>query len=562
MRPRRDGFTAGLALLLAVLPLLGLVAPESLAWQAGGGAYASPQFGYVVQWDERWAERERETVSDEGGFDSMVISNNDGRVQVLGQANDVSADEFLDAVVTLLTGDADASDVKIVSEDDDGEVPSVEVTTGRDRLLLEGQTVEGAVVVVALRARDEDYDEALEAAQGGITLNGVPVLGGEPAAPAAEPLEPTEEPADAPTEEPGAGGIDGTAYTSPNHGFTVTWDDIWEATETTGTGDFDELRLTSPSGSISILAGSFYDGDPETCLAGEDAYFGTEDPNIQGWAPAVDADGEPIAERGDRVAYGVFTFAYGSDDDGYVDLVDYIECRALVPGETTMEILVSTTPDLYEEHIAAALAITNAIEMPEGAAVDPVEPPLPDFEGQATAAEGTPTAEATPIAMATPDAGDETGRDGDTFTSPSFGWSLDVPEGWTVEGETIAAGDETLVLSNGLSTISLHATDAYTGDLPGCIVYARNLLEDDPRYADLRLDTTVSGDAFQGADDVRAFARFTYTGPGGEKWAHFVDCRPLVEGESVLIISQDVPSESYADERLARRQIQRAIEFP
>ncbi|MDQ3655058.1 MAG: hypothetical protein M3457_08265 [Chloroflexota bacterium] len=548
MRPRSHGITGGLlALLVGLMPLLGSAGTLSAtgAGQAEGGDYESPQFGYAVAWNEEWAERERETTSERDGADAMVLSNNDGRVQVVGRADDIAAGEFLDEMVSLLTGDAD--DVEIVSEDRAGDVPTVELTTGHDHLLLEAQTVDGAVVVVALRAREADYDAALAAAQDGITLNDTPVFSGEAAAPGADPGEPAEEP----TEEPGTGGIDDGSYTSPDHGFSVTWDDAWEATETSGSGDINELRLTSSTGGISILAGSFYGGDPETCLAGEDAYFGTEDPNVRDWEPAVDDNGDPVAGSDDGLAYGVFTFAYGSEDDGYVDLVDYIECRSVIPGETTLEILASTTPDLYEEHIAAVLEITNAIEMPEGAEpVEPADPALPDFEGQSQPAESTP------------ESGGESGLDGAIFTSPSFGWSLEAPEGWTIEGESIAAGDETLVVSNGLSTISLHATDAYTGDLSGCIAFARELLDADPLYADLRVDATSSGEAFQGADDRSAFARFTYTGADSEKWAHFVDCRYIVEGESVLIVSQDVPYDEYTAERQARRQIQRAIKFP
>lgn len=558
MRPRFDGITGGLlALLVAMMPLLGSagILSATAAGQAEGGDYESPQFGYVVEWNEQWAERERETTSDAGGVDSMVLSNNDGRVQIAGQVDEAAADEFLDEMISLVTAGTD--EFEIINDDRDGDVPTVELSTGRDHLLLEAQTVDGAVVVVALRAREADYGAALAAAQDGITLNGTPVLSGEVATPAANPSEPTGQPADEPTEEPGTGGINGTVYTSPDHGFTVTWDEAWEATETSGSGDINELRLTSSTGGISILSGSFYDGDPEICLAGEDAYFGTEDPNVEDWTPAVDADGEAVAGSGDGFAYGVFTFAYGSEDDGYVDLVDYIECRSLIPGETTLEILASTTPDLYEEHIASVLEITNAIEMPEGAdPVEPAEPALPDFEGQSTPPVGTPADE--PRAEPSGDSG----LDGNAFTSPSFGFTLDVPGEWTIEDESIADGDETLVVSNGLSTISVHATNAYTGDLTGCIAFARELLDDDPVYADIRVDATSSGEAFRGADDVSAYARFTYTGPDGEKWAHFVYCQPIVEGESVVIISQDVPYDDYDAERQARRQIQRAIEFP
>lgn len=378
MRPRFHGLAAGLiALLLAVSPLP-VTAQDIESRQSGGDTYESPRFGYVVQWDGQWAERDRDRTTGQDGSDAMVLSNNDGRVEVVGQAGDLTADEFLDEVMALLS-DGDET-VEVVRESRDGDVPAVELTTDRGHLLLEAQTVDDAVVVVSLRARDVDFSTALAAAQGGITLNGTPVLSGEVAAPNAEPAE------------------------------------------------------------------------------------------------------EPTDE--------------------------------------------------------------------------PVDPDLPDFDGRSAPPESTPETDPTP------ESNGASGLDGSTFTSPSFGFTLDVPDGWTIEDESISGGAETLVVSNGLSTISVHATAAYTGDLPGCIGYTRDLLDDDPVYADLRLDATSSGDPFQGSDDVRAFARFTYTGADGERWAHFVDCRAIVAGESVLIVSQDVPYDDYASERLARRQIQRAIEFP
>ncbi len=261
MRSRFHAMAVGaVALLLALAPLSSPAGLALAAGQADGGSYESPQFGYVVEWNDDWAERERDTASDEGGLDSMVVSNNDGRVQVAGRADNLDADEFLDEIVTLVTGDAD--EVEVVAEDRNGDVPNVELTTGRDHLLLESHLVDGAVVVVALRAREADYEAALATAQEGITLNGTAVLSGEAAAPEGDPADPTEEPTEEATEEPGGSGIDGTTYTSPNHGFSVQWDDAWEAAETTGTGDFDELRLTGSTGGISILAGSFYEGDP------------------------------------------------------------------------------------------------------------------------------------------------------------------------------------------------------------------------------------------------------------------------------------------------------------
>jgi hypothetical protein len=154
------------------------------------------------------------------------------------------------------------------------------------------------------------------------------------------------------------------------------------------------------------------------------------------------------------------------------------------------------------------------------------------------------------------------GFDGNTFTSPSFGFTLEVPADWAVADESLAGNDETVVLDNGTSVITLHATDAYAGDLPGCVDYVRSLDEENPAYQDLTLELTTDGDPFQGADDRSAYMLLSYTGDDGEQWAHFIHCQSIVEGESVLILTQDAPFDDYASERGARRQIQNAIDLP
>ena len=581
MRKRSHGIFGGLvALILAIVPILGsagltsAATPGIRAWQFDGNSYVSPQFDYVIEWDDAWAARERDAVSDRGGADEMTLSNNDGLVRVTGQSDDISADEALDGAIEDVGG---VTEPEIVVDDRDADVPSVELTAGRQRYLMEAHEVEGAVVVISLRARDTDFDVALSAAEEGITINGTGIFSGEPAgpnpAPAVEPTEqpteepteepavkPTEEPTEEPTEQANTSGIDGNSYTSPDHGFSLSWDDEWDAIAAIGADGYNELRLTSSTGSLTIQAGSFYDGDPDTCLQGESDYFGNDDPKIKEWAPALDADGNVITHSADRVAYGVFTLQYGSEDTGFVDLVDYIECRSLVPGETTLEILASTTPDQYEAHIAAVLDITNAIEMPEGQdAVEPADPALPALDDQPAA---QPSASPEATAVAEENTNDNSAPGGEVFESQSFGFTVAVPNGWTVEDSSSSDGEDLLVVNNGVSTISIQATNAYTGDLEGCISFAHDRLTEDPAYADIRLESTVNGQPYRGSDDRKAYALFSYTGADGEKRAHYVNCEPIVEGESVLIVSQDVAFDDFQSERSARREIERAIEFP
>jgi hypothetical protein len=373
MRTRFRGYLGALiALILTALPVFALVGEAQL----DDTSYESPHYDYVVEWGSNWAARERETVS-EDDVDTLVLTNNDGRLVIAGR-EDGTADEFLTETV-----EQEAADAEVTSEDHEAEVPFVEVVDGRYQMRFEAYTLDDAVVVVTLRAREDDFAAALEAAQAQVTINGSAVL-------------------------------EGTAVTA------------------------------SPPGSD-----------------------------------------EPTEE-----------------------------------------------------------ATEEATETPE-----PEETPV-----------ATPGGFATPQASPVPTG--ETGLDGSTFTSPGFGFTLEIPADWSVEDELIAVGEERLTLSNGTSVVTLNATSAYSGDLEGCLGYARQLAEADPDYANLRLGATSAGDPFQGVDDRSAYALFRYTGADGTEMAHFVHCQAIVEGESVLILTQDVPYDEYATERGARRQIQNAIDLP
>jgi hypothetical protein len=155
------------------------------------------------------------------------------------------------------------------------------------------------------------------------------------------------------------------------------------------------------------------------------------------------------------------------------------------------------------------------------------------------------------------DTSGESAIEGSVFTSPGFGFSLDIPATWSVEDEQLAEGNETLVLNNGTSTVTIWATAEFDGEtLPDCVLFAA-----DASDHDLTPELRADGSVFQGSDDLSAYAAYTYDDDGTDStW--FVKCQWIDEGQSVLIIIQDVPTEDYASERRARRQIENLIELP
>ncbi len=609
------------ALMIAMLPLVaGFAGRSATAQDEGAGlidamSYESPQFGYALSWDESWSARERDVTSNDGGFDTITLRHDTGTVRVSGRADDYPAIEFLNDTVDLIAANADASET--VREDLDGEIPFVELTADRDRLFVEAYTLpdSGAVAVLTLRAREGDFETALTAARESVTLDDVPVLqGGEAGPPPGAADDVADDPAgDAATPDvvpPGStsDGIDGDTYTSPTYGYRLTWDaNIWEAESRASDDGYNELRLESPSVTLAVWSGPYYAGDPAACLRGEAGFFETDDPAITDWRPAEDAEGEPIAGETTSASYGVFNLTYTDPENAEAEpvaLIDYIECRSLVEGESVLVIFATTTPERYNDTIDDVLRITNAVDLggdegegatpaapaspatPATPAIDVTPPPTPAAPASPPAASPIPATPvvairptptplpvtpvpaspvATPVGtpLGTPvTAGVSTGLDGTTFTSPSFDFSITIPSAWSVTGETIAASEELLVLSNGTSQITLQATSRYRGDLEGCVADARARAAADPTFADLAPDTTGTGDPFEGSNADAAYANFTYTGSDGETYAHFVSCRAIAEGESYLILTQDVAYDAYATQRQARRQIENAIVLP
>jgi len=558
---RDRGFTRPgviIALIVAMLPSLAsgpVAAQGDSSGLVDGTSYESPQFGYTLSWDDSWAARQRDITSNQGGFDTITIRHDTGTLRVSGRADDEPAIDFLNDTVDLIARNADAS--AIVSENLEGEIPSIEFTADRDHLIVEAYSLpdSGAVVVLTLRAQESEFATSLAAARANIALNDEPILRdeGAPSAEAPAPATPEADdlpPPDAATPEASSEGIDGETYTSPTYGYSLIWDaNIWEAESLVGEDGYNELRLASPSVTLSIWSGPYYEGDPASCLEGEAEYFEGSDPSVSDWQPAEDADGNPIAGETSNASYGVFTLSYTdpeTEDAEPVELVDYMECRSLVEGESVLVIFATTTPERYNDAIEDVLRITNAIEL-AGEDGEP-DAPTPDA--------GTPVA----IPGASPEG--LSGLAGSIFTSPSFGFSLDIPPVWSVDDEIIAEEYELLVLNNGTSLVTLQATDQYSGDLEGCVAFAYAQVADVPAFADLEPDVTSTGDPFEGSNAEGAYANFTYTGPDDEKYAHFISCRAIVEGESVLILTQDVPYDAYATQRQARRQIENAIVLP
>ena len=347
---------------VSVLGLLAMVAAGvAMPWQAraqGSSSYESPTFGYVVQWDPAWAARDRETVSD-NDVDTLVLTNNDGRIEVVGQQGD-SATDAVTATVERL-----APSPEIVNQDDSSETPSVEFTSGRYHYLVQGYTVGDAVVVVSLRARDTTFDYALAVAKGGVTIESTPVLSDQTIVVA----EPTSTPEATPEASPvipagtpvpsGDSGLNGSTFTSPGFGFTLEVPDGWTVDhEAIAQGD-EQLALTNGTSLVTLHTTSQFSGELATCVTWAEALV-ANDGQHEDMKLSVTTAGQPFQGADDLRAYARYQY---SDPDGTTTAY-YVSCERL-NGDAGFLIVTQQVPmDQFDAERGAWRQVRNVIVQP------------------------------------------------------------------------------------------------------------------------------------------------------------------------------------------------------
>lgn len=566
--------------------------------------YGSPQFGYTIAWDAPWETRARNVTSNPGGFDALTLRDGSNYLRLTGRSGDDDPATVLDDSIALEMGNA--TDAEVVSESRDSSPMTATLRVRTNTIVIEIVELpeNGALVVITLSARSENFADVFASAQKVVTLNDAPILSGlayetpsgtstgktptstEAATPETTPVktvpskkvtitpQETEVATPEPTKKSSVSGVKGSTYTSPQHGYTFSWDEsVWQLPADSEVSApeqaYDSLMLEADTGRLFITSFEGYRGDASTCLDQESAYFETQGKGVTDWAPATDANGDPLTEvTGTKSAWGVFNLTYQNPDDAAakpVELTDYIECRTLVPGESVLEIFATAPRDLYNDHIDNVQAVIDTIKVPAEAPKKRTPESTPVTRDVTPEATTTPSTTTTTTNGATPKASTGTidGLQGSVFTSPSFGFVFDVPSDWTIQDGTIDRNNETITLNNGVSTVTLHATNdpAAIADLPSCVSAAADEAKANPAYSGLKIDYTSDGKVFQGSDDRSAYANYTYTAKG-TKYAYFIECQYITAGESVLIVSQDVPYDQYTTERGARREIQNSITMP
>jgi hypothetical protein len=181
-------------------------------------------------------------------------------------------------------------------------------------------------------------------------------------------------------------------------------------------------------------------------------------------------------------------------------------------------------------------------------------------EGQT---EGRPTATAeggdeTPdTGDETPDTGDETPDTGSVgYESPDYGYTLSFDDSWSIADQSEKDGNDYVNLTNGTSTVLIFG-QAYTGTAKACVDSDIKFFQDTANgYTFDGTATDTDGNELTGELSTGGYyAVLWVTDKNGDAQTVYVECRPIVEGESMMLIEQYVADADYNDQIDARKTL-------
>src|SRR5215217_386632 len=185
--------------------------------------------------------------------------------------------------------------------------------------------------------------------------------------------------------------IEGESWTSPTYGFSVSWAGTeWqpdpEGTLTAvGPERLDRVHLLNGVSSLYFEGATRYQGDLSACVA-EEANLLAQETGVSQIRPYRDEEGVQLVANGPNSSAAAFTLTL-SIGDQEVELVDYVECRTLIPGQAVLIITLVTQPPVFDQELAAAQTVIDTIELAEEPPVDP----LAAYGGWVAAAQEQPS---------------------------------------------------------------------------------------------------------------------------------------------------------------------------
>ena len=346
--------------------------------------------------------------------------------------------------------------------------------------------------------------------------------------------------------------VDGDTFTAQEFDWSITWDDsVWEVTEDGAVNEdgFDAINLSSDDvGFVFIIGFSDPTGDLDGCMT-----IAAE--NIEGRDGVDDfepSDELPLPDAPRGAEQAVYAYTFDTGDGEPFDVAEYVECRILIEGEAVMQISYQTLAAVYEDALPLFEELLEGLEVEGGAATGDEDEDetrttedeeendrdvsLGDDEDEDGGTTGT-----TEDDEEEEDAGADSGIDGNAYESPTYGytleWDEDVWEADPADEVVDDNGTDVLILRSvdQIGTLYIEGEASYEGDPDDCLAEEADILASEEGVEDFEEIDTGETDA----GGVFGVYEAVFVNEDGDEFdlIDYVECRELVEGEAVLIIT-------------------------
>jgi hypothetical protein len=185
--------------------------------------------------------------------------------------------------------------------------------------------------------------------------------------------------------------VEGETWTSPTYGFSVSWAGTdWEVDPSgtltaAGPERLDRVHLLNGVSSLYFEGATRDEGDLSSCVA-EEANLLAQESGVSEIRPYRDSEGVQFIADGPNSSAAAFslTLSIAGED---VELVDYVECRTLIPDEAVIVITLVTEPTAFDTELASAQTVIDTLVQ---AAELPLDP-LAAYGGWIAAAQAQPS---------------------------------------------------------------------------------------------------------------------------------------------------------------------------
>ncbi|MCC6943064.1 MAG: hypothetical protein IT335_00725 [Thermomicrobiales bacterium] len=362
-------------------------------------------------------------------------------------------------------------------------------------------------------------------------------------------------------------GVEGNTFTSPTFGFSQSWSDAWTVSSASSSPTLDILELESGVVQADLI-GEQWDLAGGSCFDRLIQYYENE-PGYSDVRGAVD---NVSVVPGVWETTGILTMTQTPDSGDPITYVNYAACSVL-PGQNGIASLEQFVPI---GDFAAQVAIMDELRASfsltgQGSSV-PVATETPVVSGpEPTPTSGfdvpTPTPVTGVVAPTETAASGQPGGNvvGNTYTSPTFGYSLTWDDSWSVTADESSEGIDFLRISSGILIADLYAATSVNSPL-ACVEELFNYYVNDELYSNVVYATGADGqpllqDFGTYATGVISFTRLLDSGATIDQFSE-ATCHRMDEPGAVVVMEIYMSPADFVLQRSAISALQAGLVIP